>query len=80
AKDSSEGLKDEVGKLISEYKELNEVGKERFAQNLANGAVEARRALIDTQIAINKVKSELADAEPSGSPLAVQKRIELSSL
>ncbi|WP_447041052.1 tape measure protein [Vibrio parahaemolyticus] len=80
AKDSSEGLKDELGKLISEYKELNEVGKERFAQNLANGAVEARRALIDTQIAINKVKSELADAERSGSPLAVQKRIELSSL
>ncbi|MFV8387383.1 tape measure protein, partial [Vibrio parahaemolyticus] len=80
AKDSSEGLKDELSNLISEYKELNEVGKERFAQNLANGAVEARRALIDTQIAINKVKSELADAERSGSPLAVQKRIELSSL
>ncbi|MDU9591538.1 MULTISPECIES: tape measure protein [unclassified Vibrio] len=80
AKDSSEGLKDELSKLISEYKELNEVGKERFAQNLANGAVEARRALIDTQIAINKVKSELADAERSGSPLMVQKRIELSSL
>lgn len=80
AKDSGEGLKDELSKLISEYKELNEVGKERFAQNLANGAVEARRALIDTQIAINKVKSELADAERSGSPLMVQKRIELSSL
>ncbi|MCC3804130.1 tape measure protein [Vibrio parahaemolyticus] len=80
AKDSGEGLKDELSKLISEYKELNEVGKERFAQNLANGAVEARRALIDTQIAINKVKSELADAERSGSPLAVQKRVELRSL
>ncbi|MCS0161638.1 tape measure protein [Vibrio alginolyticus] len=80
AKDSSEGLKGELSNLISEYKELNEVGKERFAQNLANGAVEARRALIDTQIAINKVKSELADAERSGSPLMVQKRIELSSL
>ncbi|MBO0211685.1 tape measure protein, partial [Vibrio sp. Vb0877] len=38
AKDSGEGLKDELSKLISEYKELNEVGKERFAQNLANGA------------------------------------------
>ncbi|EGR0523056.1 tape measure protein [Vibrio cholerae] len=80
AKDSSEDLKGELSNLISEYKELNEVGKERFAQNLANGAVEARRALIDTQIAINKVKSELADAERSGSPLAVQKRIELRSL
>ncbi|HBC3428461.1 TPA: tape measure protein [Vibrio parahaemolyticus] len=80
AKDSGEDLKDELSKLISEYKELNEVGKERFAQNLANGAVEARRALIDTQIAINKVKSELADAERSGSPLAVQKRVELRSL
>ncbi|MFW9643988.1 tape measure protein [Vibrio parahaemolyticus] len=80
AKDSGEDLKDELSKLISEYKELNEVGKERFAQNLANGAVEARRALIDTQIAINKVKNELADAERSGSPLAVQKRVELRSL
>ncbi|EID4424934.1 tape measure protein [Vibrio vulnificus] len=80
AKDSGEELKDELSKLISEYKELNEVGKERFTQNLANGAVEARRALIDTQVAINRVKGELADAERSGSPLAVQKRIELRSL
>lgn len=80
AEESSRDLKGELNGLVNEFNELTKAGKEQFARKLAESAVDARKGLLETQVAIISVRRELEDAERSGSPLAVQKRLELRSL
>lgn len=80
AEENSRDLKGELNSLVKEFNELTKVGKEQFARKLAESAVDARKGLLETQVAIISVRRELEEAERSGSPLAVQKRLELRSL
>nr|WP_249114066.1 tape measure protein [Vibrio parahaemolyticus] len=78
AQDPTKGLEEDVNRLVTEFKSLNQEGRKVLFHNLGVEASKARTALLDTQVEIRKVKQELeATSSPSMSAL---KQTELSKL
>ena len=78
AQDPTKGLEEDVNRLVTEFKSLNQEGRKVLFHNLGVEASKARTALLDTKTEIQKVKQELeATSSPSMSAL---KQTELSKL
>ncbi|MFA4739672.1 tape measure protein [Vibrio vulnificus] len=69
AADSTEKMKDEVSKLVDEYKSLNAEGKNVLFAKLGAEATTARTELIKTQARIRDLKEELSYAPPQDREL-----------
>ncbi len=80
AAESSKDLHTEMNTVITQYKDLNEVGKARFMQDLGKEAVDARMKLAQVRMDILTTRTALEADERSGSPLAISKRNQLRAL
>ncbi|RZQ46839.1 hypothetical protein D8T55_04730 [Vibrio vulnificus] len=69
AASSTDKMKDEVSKLVDEYKSLNEAGKNVLFAKLGSEATTARTELIKTQARIRDLKEELSYAPPQDREL-----------
>ncbi|MGR2850371.1 tape measure protein [Vibrio vulnificus] len=69
AASSTDKMKDEVSKLVDEYKSLNEAGKNVLFAKLGAEATTARTELIKTQARIRDLKEELSYAPPQDREL-----------